>query len=100
MEYLKNHRTNSTDSVNFLALAQNIKQWGKELGFQQVGISDIHLEEAEQHLLNWLQAGRHGTMEYMQRHGTKRSRPAQLVPGTLPPAWTTILPTVPMLKMY
>ena len=54
-----------------------------ELGFQQVGIAATRLDEDEAHLLQWLQAGHHGEMEYMQRHGTRRSRPAELVPGTV-----------------
>ena len=65
------------------SLADDIKRWGMELGFQQVGISDIEIAEDEQHLINWLEKQYHGTMEYMQRHGTKRSRPAELIPGTL-----------------
>lgn len=64
-------------------LAVLIKRWGIELGFQQVGITNAELSEAETHLLNWLHLGRHGTMSYMARHGTKRSRPDELVPGTL-----------------
>ncbi len=63
-------------------LAAEIKQWGRELGFQQVGITDTRLEEAEANLLNWLKAGRHGEMHYMSKHGTKRSRPEALVAGT------------------
>jgi epoxyqueuosine reductase len=65
------------------ALAADIKRWGLALGFQQVGISSVRLDEHEAHLLSWLQAGHHGEMEYMQRHGTRRSRPAELVPGTV-----------------
>lgn len=64
-------------------LAQCIKTWGVELGFQQIGIAAIDLAEHEQHLMRWLAAGWHGEMAYMARHGTKRSRPAELVPGTL-----------------
>lgn len=64
-------------------LASLIKQWGFELGFQQVGIADTDLAEDEAHLLNWLEAGRHGEMDYMARHGTRRSRPQDLQPGTL-----------------
>jgi epoxyqueuosine reductase len=64
-------------------LAQNIKRWGGDLGFQQVGIAGCELGEAETRLLDWLAKGYHGEMEYMERHGTKRSRPADLVPGTL-----------------
>ncbi|MCW8829838.1 MAG: tRNA epoxyqueuosine(34) reductase QueG [Gammaproteobacteria bacterium] len=65
------------------ALVERIRYWGRDLGFQQVGISDTVLERAEQQLLDWLKAGYHGQMEYMQRHGTKRSRPAELEPGTI-----------------
>ena len=70
-------------SRDFAALAQSIAQWGRELGFQEIGIADTELSEAEAHLQRWLAAGRHGDMAYMARHGTARSRPAELVPGTL-----------------
>lgn len=70
-------------NIDFLQLAQDIKDWGQALGFQQVGISDTHLATAERHLLRWLEQGYHGEMDYMQRHGTKRSRPEELEPGTL-----------------
>jgi epoxyqueuosine reductase len=65
------------------ALAQSIKDWGRELGFQQVGISGLDLAEHEQHLQRWLDAGYHGEMDYMGAHGSKRSHPDELVPGTL-----------------
>ncbi|HEX5339663.1 MAG TPA: tRNA epoxyqueuosine(34) reductase QueG [Gammaproteobacteria bacterium] len=64
-------------------LAARIKQWAQELGFQQTGISGIALPEDEKRLLDWLAQQHHGEMDYMQRHGTRRSRPADLVPGTL-----------------
>ena len=63
-------------------LAAQIKQWGQELGFQQVGIADVDLTEAERHLDDWLRRNFHGEMDYMQRHGRKRSRPELLQPGT------------------
>ena len=63
-------------------LAQAIKGWGRELGFQRVGIAGTDLGEAEAHLNAWLAQGYHGSMDYMARHGTRRSRPAELVPGT------------------
>ncbi len=69
--------------VDYSELARCIKDWGLELGFNAVGISDIDLAQDEIHLLNWLAAGRHGEMDYMARHGTRRSRPQELVPGTL-----------------
>ncbi len=61
----------------------NIHHWATELGFDQLGISDVDLSEHETHLLNWLQSGMQGDMDYMHKHGTKRSRPAELLPGTL-----------------
>ncbi len=64
------------------ALAADIVQWGRELGFQQIGITGIDLAAEETRLIDWLAAGRHGTMDYMARHGVTRTRPATLVPGT------------------
>lgn len=64
-------------------LAQSIKDWGRELGFAHVGIAGVDLGEHEQHLQRWLAAGYNGEMEYMGEHGNKRSRPAELIPGTL-----------------
>lgn len=63
-------------------LAKNIKQWGKELGFEQVGISDIDLSQAEIHLQQWLANNYHGNLDYMHKHGLKRSRPELLHQGT------------------
>ena len=64
-------------------LAQSIKDRGRELCFQQVGISDVDLGEHEAHLQRWLEAGYQGEMDYMAAHGSKRSHPDELVPGTL-----------------
>jgi epoxyqueuosine reductase len=63
-------------------LADDIRRWGSELGFQKVGFADIDLAATEKRLDAWLADGYHGEMAYMERHGTKRSRPAELVPGT------------------
>ena len=60
-------------------LAEQIKNWSSELGFQQLGITNTSLETAEAHLFEWLDDGMHGDMDYMQKHGTKRSRPEELV---------------------
>ncbi len=65
------------------ALLGDIRQWAIELGFSEMGVSGIDLSSAEQALLDWLAEGYHGDMHYMQKHGTKRARPAELVPGTL-----------------
>src|SRR5258707_12411368 len=70
-------------SMNYGALAQRIKGWGAELGFQAVGIAETDLSDAEPRLLEWLARGWHGEMEYMARHGALRARPAELEPGTL-----------------
>ncbi|NOR69179.1 MAG: tRNA epoxyqueuosine(34) reductase QueG [Methylomarinum sp.] len=64
-------------------LALKIKQWGEELGFQQVGISDTDLAVAENHLNNWVDKGFHADMDYMHKHGLKRSRPNLLQEGTV-----------------
>jgi len=72
-----------TSQTDYASLANHIKQWGRELGFQAVGISDVGLGKAEARLQQWLVCGYHGEMDYMAKHGLKRSRPADLVPGTL-----------------
>ena len=64
-------------------LCAAIKQWGSELGFSRVGVANIDLAGDEAHFRDWLLAGFQGEMGYMPRHGTKRSRPAELVPGTV-----------------
>ena len=73
----------TTPSVDYAMLATAIKAWGRELGFGAVGIADCDLAVAEQRLAAWLAKGYHGEMDYMARHGTRRSRPHELVPGTL-----------------
>src|SRR6266850_6341508 len=72
-----------SNGMDYVALAQRIKDWGAGLGFTAVGIADADLSAAEPRLLEWLAQGWHGEMEYMARHGALRSRPAELKPGTL-----------------
>ena len=69
--------------IDAAQLVVQIRAWGRELGFQRVGIADADLRHAEPRLLEWLHAGFHGDMDYMAKHGVKRARPAELVPGTL-----------------
>lgn len=69
--------------MDYQALADQIKHWAKELGFDKVGICDIDLSEHEPALQRWLDAGYHGEMDWMARHGMLRARPAELLPGTL-----------------
>ena len=73
----------SLNDTDLALLAGRIKKWGQELGFQQVGISGIDLAEDEARLVAWLAQGHMGEMDYLVRHGVKRARPAELVPGTL-----------------
>jgi epoxyqueuosine reductase len=72
----------STDT-DYAALATDIKRWARELGFADVGIAGTDLGHDEAYLERWLADGHHGEMDYMARHGTRRSRPAELEPGTL-----------------
>jgi len=69
--------------VDLAALARDIRGWGIELGFAEIGIADTALAAEEARLSAWLAAGRHGEMHYMARHGLRRARPADLVPGTI-----------------
>lgn len=71
--------TASEDGV----LLEQLQEWAKLYGFQELGVSDIDLSKAEQSLAKWLQAKFHGEMDYMERHGKKRSRPGELVAGTV-----------------
>ncbi len=68
---------------DYALLARAVKVWGRELGFQAVGIADTDLAAAEGRLAEWLAAGFHGEMDYMARHGSTRARPQALRPGTL-----------------
>jgi epoxyqueuosine reductase len=72
-----------TSSISLTDLANEIRLWGRELGFQQIGIAGIDIREDEERLMRWLDQGRHGAMHYMHRHGRRRARPQELVPGTL-----------------
>lgn len=69
--------------IDFQTLVIYIKQWAQALGFDQVGITDIYLDQHEKYLLSWLEKGFHGQMHYMERHGIKRSRPNILVENTV-----------------
>ncbi|WP_349976285.1 tRNA epoxyqueuosine(34) reductase QueG [Pseudomonas sp. WHRI 8519] len=73
----------SACTLDLAALAQSIKNWGRELGFAHVGIAGVDLGEHEQHLQRWLDAGYQGEMEYLAAHDGKRAHPDQLIPGTV-----------------
>jgi epoxyqueuosine reductase len=75
--------TTTNPARDWAALARSIRDWGREAGFDEIGIADTDLAADEARLLDWIAAGRHGGMDYMARHATLRARPADLVPGTL-----------------
>jgi epoxyqueuosine reductase len=68
---------------DFARLSADIKSWGLALGFDQIGITDTDLQHAEADHQAWIAKGFHGEMDYMAKHGVKRTRPAELVPNTL-----------------
>jgi len=69
-------------NIDLKSLANQIKCWGRELGFSQTAIADLNLDQAEYRLLAWIKQGLHGEMRYMKKHGVKRTRPQSLVEGT------------------
>ena len=73
----------AADALSPARLASTIKALAREHGFDALGIASIELDEDEARLKRWLALDRHGEMAYMRKHGRKRSRPAELVPGTL-----------------
>lgn len=76
------HSSQVLTNEALVRLADLIKTWGRELGFQQVGITNTELSAHETHLDAWLEKGYQGEMGFMAKHGTKRTRPAELEPGT------------------
>jgi epoxyqueuosine reductase len=68
---------------DYIALARTIKMLARSAGFQRCGISDINLDDDEAYLRDWLAQGLYGSMDWMARHGDKRSRPQELLPGTV-----------------
>ena len=70
--------------IDYAVLANSIKEWGKALGFHDVRIADAQadMSKVESELSEWLSKEYHGDMDYMAKHGTKRTRPAELEPGT------------------
>jgi len=72
-----------TPEIDYIQLALDIKDWGRQLGFQQVAITDTDLSETGHQLNDWLAAGHQGEMRWMSEHGEKRYHPEQLLPGTL-----------------
>lgn len=74
---------NDPHSIDLHAAKLELAAQARALGFGKLGVASIEIGQDEQHLLSWLDAGFHGEMDYMRRHGIRRSRPAELVPGTV-----------------
>jgi epoxyqueuosine reductase len=70
-------------AVQEARIEARVKQWGREVGFDAIAIAGTDLAEEETRLLEWLDRGWHGEMDYMARHGARRARPGELVPGTV-----------------
>jgi len=83
MGHLKAVRARRVPPADLAMLAAAIKSWGRELGFQAVGIADTDLSAVEPRLAAWLASGFAGELDYMRKHGAKRTRPASLVPETV-----------------
>ncbi len=75
-----NHLKTPIDPATLLT---DLREWGRQLGFAHLGVARLDLARDEAHFLDWLRAGFNGEMTYMSRHGVKRSRPAELKPGTV-----------------
>jgi epoxyqueuosine reductase len=75
--------TASPTPIDPAALLSSIRVWAQELGFTGIGVASINLPADEAHFLEWLRLGFNGEMGYMSRHGSKRTRPAELIPGTV-----------------
>lgn len=69
--------------INWQDFIVRMQRWARSLGFQALGVSDLDLSAADKQLQNWLEKGFHGEMTFMEKHGSKRTHPAQLVDGTL-----------------
>jgi epoxyqueuosine reductase len=70
-------------ALDSAALLAEIRSWSEELGFARLGVANLALGTDEAQFRDWLADGFHGEMTYMSRHGAKRTRPAELVPGTV-----------------
>jgi epoxyqueuosine reductase len=77
------HHAAGAPAANLATLKQEIAGWARELGFGRIGITGVELDGAHARLLEWLGRGWQGDMDYLARHGTRRSHPEELVPGTV-----------------
>jgi epoxyqueuosine reductase len=80
---LKTAVPQNADAREWQALKERVREWARALGFQHTGVTGVDLSAAEARLLEWLGRGFQGDMDYLSRHGTRRTRPSELVPGTV-----------------
>jgi epoxyqueuosine reductase len=69
--------------LDLYAAKQSLIDGARAHGFSKLGVASVEIDADARHLLRWLDAGYHGEMEYMQRHGSLRTRPQELAPGTV-----------------
>src|SRR5688572_79001 len=70
-------------ATDLVALKQSLAALATARGFDALGVSDLALDADAAHLDRWLALGKHGEMDYMAKHGSRRTRPDELVPGTV-----------------
>ena len=69
--------------MNYQELLDDIRRWAKDIGFQQLEVTNADLSGSSQEYLEWLRQGFHGSMGYMSRNVPLRTEPARLLPGTI-----------------
>lgn len=72
-----------SEKERLASLANKIKDWGFDLGFQQVAIVEPELTKASERLNKWLADGFQGSMQWMGEHGDKRYVVDKLVDHTV-----------------
>ena len=69
--------------MNYSGLLNQIQNWARELGFQQLGVANVDLASCEERFRDWIAQRMQGSMTYMERNAKKRLHPELLVPGTV-----------------
>jgi epoxyqueuosine reductase len=70
-------------SPQLTALKEQLVELARARGFDALGVSDVRLDADAAYLARWIDAGKHGEMDYMWKHGSRRTRPDELIPGTV-----------------
>jgi epoxyqueuosine reductase len=72
-----------TAKDNFIQDISWLRREAIDLGFGDIRVSDTDLSVAGPKLKEWLDAGRHGDMNYMRERAHLRLNPQELQPGTV-----------------